>query len=242
MLDCYYMDLSGDCSYEQSLVLSEYLLPERKERVDRLKNKTVAVRQILSGIFLQYCLGKKLDILPQNTTKELKLLYNEHGKPYLRNNKYYFNLSHSGGYVVLALSDTEVGIDIERLREKRTNVAKRFFCKEEYENILSSDKKFLEYWTMKEAFVKCCGSGLDIPLNSFRIVSNSENTYNAEFADCSEYSSFEKYILRVFELKKDYNISVCSLDKAILLSMNSLWNDNLNVKNINLYDIFEAFD
>jgi phosphopantetheine--protein transferase-like protein len=87
-----------------------------------------------------------------------------------------FNLSHSGKYAVLAVSDQPVGIDVERMKKNRLSVAKRCFCPEEYEDIVQAGDewqkniRFLEYWTMKEAYVKRTGEGLRIPLNSFRIL------------------------------------------------------------------------
>jgi phosphopantetheinyl transferase len=62
------------------------------------------------------------------------------------------------------------------MKKNRLSVAKRCFCPEEYEDIVqASDEwqkniRFLEYWTMKEAYVKRTGEGLRIPLNTFRIL------------------------------------------------------------------------
>ena len=78
--------------------------------------------------------------------------------------------------MVLAVSDRAVGIDIERRKKNHLAVAKRCFCPEEYEDIIAvadpqeQERRFLAYWTMKEAYVKCEGSGLTIPLDSFRVV------------------------------------------------------------------------
>ncbi len=42
----------------------------------------------------------------------------------------HFNLSHSGKYVVLAIADQEVGIDIERVRPYHEATAKKIFSNE----------------------------------------------------------------------------------------------------------------
>ena len=57
----------------------------------------------------------RLKYLPKNDVlaklSELEILHNEMGKPYFSNYDLHFNLTHSGGFVVLALySSTEVNI------------------------------------------------------------------------------------------------------------------------------------
>ena len=237
------MNFSSGCSYEQSLVLSEKLLPERKERVSKLKNNDAARKQILTGLFFQHCLEK---VMGQPIT-DIKLLYNEHGKPYLFNNDIYFNMSHSGDNVVMAFCESEVGVDIERMNGKRLNVAKRCFCKEEYEDIISSgneeeqSRRFLEYWTMKEAFVKCCGAGLKIPLNSFRLTDDGD-VYIAGFVRDDEryvdynlerFSRFDSFPVRSIMFDEEYNIAVCLYDKKQLIE------NALTVKKVNFEAVFD---
>ena len=52
----------------------------------------------------------------------------EHGKPLVESRfSVWYNLSHSGDYIVAAFSHLEVGIDIEQKRKARMEVARRFF-------------------------------------------------------------------------------------------------------------------
>lgn len=55
------------------------------------------------------------------------ITYNKYGKPYLKN--FYFNISHSGRWVVLACANEDVGIDIEKIQEEI--VVESFFSEEE---------------------------------------------------------------------------------------------------------------
>ncbi len=101
-----------------------------------------------------------------------------------------FNISHSDVYVMCAahfnLSDEkrrkkqpkdvcQLGCDLERINSLRMNIAKRFFCREEYETILSgkSEKeqteRFYRYWVLKESFMKATREGMALPLDSFCI-------------------------------------------------------------------------
>ena len=43
------------------------------------------------------------------------IFYNENRKPYVKNNPIYFNISHSGEYIVCVVSDKEIGVDIQEV-------------------------------------------------------------------------------------------------------------------------------
>lgn len=216
MLRCYYMDISCDCSLEQSQALYGFLPEERQTGIDKLKNAALAKKRILSGAFLQYVLSLTLDI----PLERISYQYGEYGKPALSGgvvpgsrgwtgDKIEFNLSHSGKYAVLAVSDAAVGIDIENGKRNRMTVAKRCFCREEYEDIATATteaertRRFLEYWTMKEAYVKYLGEGLHIPLSSF-LIRRREDTLSHV-----EVQKQKKYFATGF-LEEEYCISVCS--------------------------------
>jgi 4'-phosphopantetheinyl transferase len=95
-------------------------------------------------------------------TSELKI--SKYGKPY--KDDIYFNVSHSGKYVIMGLSDDkEIGVDIEEIKE---------IDKKMYDYVLSDEerrecqslKDFFEFWTLKEALAKCVGLGLGIHLKN----------------------------------------------------------------------------
>ncbi len=56
--------------------------------------------------------------MEMNTSVRAGLSYGQHGKPYLRNHpEIHFNISHCEGLAVCVFSDTETGVDVERIRE-----------------------------------------------------------------------------------------------------------------------------
>ena len=60
--------------------------------------------------------------------KDYLIRIGEHGKPLVESRfSVWYNLSHSGDYIVAAFSHLEVGIDIEQKRKARMEVARRFF-------------------------------------------------------------------------------------------------------------------
>lgn len=94
------------------------------------------------------------------------------GKPYLKDYPgVQFNLSHSGGWGVCALSKTAVGVDVEMVRPLRQQVAKRFFTPVEQEWLSKRPaEEFFRLWTRKESFTKAQGKGLTLPLDSFSVL------------------------------------------------------------------------
>ena len=72
----------------------------------------------------------------------------ENGKPYLAENPIYFNLSHSGEVTAIAISKSEVGLDIQ-LRDgtPRPALSRRLSPAEREED-------FFKVWTAKETYIK----------------------------------------------------------------------------------------
>jgi 4'-phosphopantetheinyl transferase len=122
---------------------------------------------------LRTLLGRHLDRDPRS----LAFATNEFGKPRLAGDgQAHFNLSHCEERAVLAISDAEVGIDLERDRPiEHVDLAKRYFHPNEVVAITASRdeaeqrRAFFLVWTLKEAVVKALGTGLSTPLDSFEV-------------------------------------------------------------------------
>ena len=67
-------------------------------------------------------------ILEKENVANIEIVYNEHGKPYLKNNELYFNLSHDRNMTVLVTSNQEIGVDLEYLTYKQSVVNKYFIA------------------------------------------------------------------------------------------------------------------
>jgi len=98
--------------------------------------------------------------------------YGDKGKPYLENIPLYFNLSHSGDYVLCAVSGLEVGADLQKIQPVDVRkLAKRFFsepeCRtlERCENDKERQRLFFRLWTRKEAWGKLTGEGVAAALD-----------------------------------------------------------------------------
>lgn len=241
MLKCFYMDIEEVPSKEQITAFEQILPKERMMRQRQLQKKERAVSFLLTSAFMQYGISVTLDI-PMN---EIVYQYGENGKPMLaegviRDGRTVdFNMSHSGRYAVLAVSDAVVGIDIEKRRHGRERVAERCFCRQEYEDIMSAateeerDERFLRYWTMKEAYIKRVGKGLQIPLDSFRILRKEHSL---------SYVEAEKvFFAPIYMKEKAYAVSVCSESKEELSRILEITEKSVNsMQRITLEEMLKA--
>ena len=94
------------------------------------------------------------------------VVYDEFGKPGISPGSTRLSISHTGGFVAIALAQTfNPGIDVERTREKIRNIAARVFNQEELANARShaDELRALQIlWGAKEALYKSYGKkGLD---------------------------------------------------------------------------------
>ena len=124
-----------------------------------------------------YLLLKKL-LSEENVTDPI-FKTAKYGKAYISNIEgIHFNMSHSGRMVLCALSDMEVGADIEyNDPEIDLSIAEHYFYNSEYESIMNSADpadEFFKYWVLKESYMKYTGLGMNLNLNSFEIIIEDE--------------------------------------------------------------------
>lgn len=92
--------------------------------------------------------------------KDPTVLRTDAGKPYFKDLPIKFSVSHSGHRVILAVSEREIGADIQFMSPRSTDIAKRYFTAAECDYIGSDISRFYEIWTKKEALGKWRGTGL----------------------------------------------------------------------------------
>jgi 4'-phosphopantetheinyl transferase len=96
------------------------------------------------------------------------------GKPYsIDDPGLYFNMSNSGGLAAIAFSrDSEVGIDIERIRplpDLDDMITMNFTASEiRFINTRPKEKinRFFRFWTVKESYLKAIGEGMRLTPDS----------------------------------------------------------------------------
>lgn len=93
-------------------------------------------------------------------SKGYEVHYSKEGKPFV-DGELYFNISHSGDYVVLAEADSPVGVDVERVADIGINDGLKNIALTEREKLWVKDSllRFYVVWTRKESLIKCEGGG-----------------------------------------------------------------------------------
>lgn len=172
MLKVFHVKISAFDEVPDAVFLSE-VSRQTREWSGNCKNKVTLRRKLLGEVGIRRLLQQTWGLTPE----DYQIVKGEHGKPYVDCGKtgIYYNLSHSGDYLVCALSDREVGIDIEQTGKMHLEVARRFFHPEEYKNLLlyageQQNDLFYRYWSVKESFLKYTGKGLSASLSGFMVL------------------------------------------------------------------------
>ena len=145
------------------------------------------------------------------TSVRAGLSYGQHGKPYLRNHpEIHFNISHCEGLAVCVFSDTETGVDVERIREVKEKVIPKVFDRAEQELLFwnKAEKEkykeiFYRFWTLKESYVKQSGQGMTVKLTDFAFQPELDPGWRE--VPCTD----EKVGAMQCKLKEKWILSVC---------------------------------
>lgn len=121
------------------------------------------------------------------------------GKPYYKNGVK-FSISHSKDLVVVAFSDSEIGIDIEGITAFDARTISHYFHPKEAEYIekySNSHEIFFKLWTRKEAYLKAIGKGIIDGLN---------------YENClpDKLISKEVWYLRSLSFIRNYQMAICT--------------------------------
>lgn len=150
-------------------------------------NKYKEDNQRRRSFFSWYLLYLKL-VERKINVSNLKVEFNENGKPLIEGIN--FNISHSHNLVAVAISSHEVGIDLELVEEKdNEKIAKKIMNEEEYQKYLKNKEYFYKVWTKKEAYLKRKGLALDFALNKDQKIEDVVSYYIQDEDDHYYYLS-----------------------------------------------------
>lgn len=140
-----------------------------------------------------------------------EILKDDMGKPYLKDCSLQFNVSHSGEYLAMAVSEQPVGIDIQATKNIKEGMYRKVVQPEEA-GLIGADrqKDFLRLWALKESFVKAEGKGLRIPMKDYYFEKENDRYFvNYGGQRMSWTFNIEEMLI------EGYVISVCGLEKEL---------------------------
>lgn len=207
MIDLYYLQIPSLEDFERHKNNLIRHLPKEDQELSLQKdfNKT-RLSSFLGKIVVYYLAKQKID-----SFQNIPFSFHSQGKPFFKEYPdFHFNISHSTDYVVVGISDNELGVDIERIREYKKSIAERFLHPEEFQFLesLDADKQsfaFSSIWNLKESYVKYTGEGI-------------ANTFKEFAIDCKDNSTIQisgnttPVSLKLLQEISGYLVSVCSLE------------------------------
>ncbi|GAE04097.1 4'-phosphopantetheinyl transferase [Paenibacillus sp. JCM 10914] len=205
-IEVYAIQNSDRISEQTYASLFQRLSPERAQYVMRFKQANDYQRSLLGDAMLHRIIQERLGI----ERRYLEYARNQYGKPYLKEYPdIHFNISHSGHWIVCAVSDDWIGIDVEQVNVVDLAIADRFFHPAEREQLLHLHKNkrqslFFDFWTLKESYIKAVGKGLHLPLDSFALEMRDEG-----WAPIMGEEG-RTFFFRQYEIEEGYKMSVCS--------------------------------
>ena len=185
--------LDVELAFRHKKLLLEKANDSQKEKALKFKNEIDQIRSLASSYLV-------------NTLSKKPLLFNDMGKPFFENGPH-FNISHSGRYIVMAVSDKEIGVDIEESVEKDMSSLVRIFNETEAK-MLKEHADFYYLWCAKESLIKCMGGSINkikeipsLPLNGIK-------TFKGHDYQCKAFV-YEKHIVSITrESNEEFEVKI----------------------------------
>lgn len=208
MIEIYSFKIDGEIDSRVFAYLMKQLDENKQAAIKRYLRREDSQRALVSEALARLVIMDSLKI----SNSEIRFGKNEFGKPFLLEHPgFHFNVSHSGEWVVCAVDDEDIGIDVEEICCIDIKIADRFFSRQEVADINSRQEAerlpyFYDIWTLKESYIKAWGKGLSVPLDSFSLSRGG----NGEIL-LTTCNSFNKCFFRQYDIDSGYKMSVCAL-------------------------------
>ena len=143
---------------------------------NRIRSPIQGKTWISCHVTLRIMLANLLGLNPA----DIEISKNRFGRPFLPNSTLFFSLSHTNSSYLLGFSSNgKIGVDIEELSKEEDlhELIEYTFSKEETDFCKNGNlhDRFLETWTLKEAFLKATGVGLVNEMKSVNVAGSVNN-------------------------------------------------------------------
>ena len=150
----------------------EGISPQRREKALALRRQEDRLRSLAAAVLLDTALrpwGRR--------ERDMRYRFTGMGKPFFPElPDFHFSLSHAGEVAVCAVSDREIGADVERRRPVSDTLLRRYFSEKERQTV-----EPLWLWVRKESYGKLTGRGLAELKESRHPLWEEERTEGAVF-------------------------------------------------------------
>ena len=190
-------ELAQEKSYQHWYGLMD---PERKNKIDRIKPESGKLCSLGAGILMKKALEAE-------GINDFELCYKGREKPYIKDREdVFFNISHSGEMVALGISDKEIGVDIEKVKEFQDSLINYVFNDTDisFAKELSPEWGYTRLWTIKESIMKHSGIGIGLEPRKIQVYLKDDRIRaKAEKYPCDDLN----FTCHTIE---NYQLTVCS--------------------------------
>lgn len=181
-----------------------YISSEERSYIVRCLDTAERMRRMVGRLLVHWVAASLTGTRPT----DVSLIPDPRGKPIIaRTPALYFNLSHSGEYVLAVFGVSEVGIDIESKHRVESPLLHYALTSDEYGYVMhAADEggvrtRFVKVWTRKESYFKAIGTGLR---GAWREISFVAHQLPRQQID--EWRFYE------YDLDPDYMVVACVTD------------------------------
>lgn len=199
---------------ECRLLLSE----DEREKQARFHFERDRHRYLVTRAMVRTVLSEYVDV----PAKDWRYAANDYGKPSIAPELtsargIEFNVSHTDGLVVLGVTrERAIGVDVENVRSRQVDIgiADRYFAPPEVAALRALPRErqqrgFLEFWTLKESYIKARGMGLSIPLDRFWF--ELSTGLPVQFViDAALIDRADRWQIRQLDTGSDYVAAICA--------------------------------
>ncbi len=198
----YLFDELGSITEAEYAAAYELLFEERKKKTARYRFGRDRLLSTFAYILLLYGLKSEGRLVEQKP----EFAYHPYGKPYFLSEKLsnvFFNFSHCSEGIVCAISDGEIGVDIETYVqdiEKIKDLVLHPCERKLFDSRKDNEALLTQIWTIKEAYTKMKGYGLAMEITDLDF---SDFFIGREYDDSSLLTQrFDRYVVSVFGCDK----------------------------------------
>lgn len=215
----FYCDEINEISEELYDRLYSYLPQERQIKILKMLKKEHRYQSLIAYWLLVYAIQKRSGALIR-----VEFEYSKYNRPLLKDTHFKFSFTHSENFVACALSESEIGIDAERLTECTEGMAKLVFGEREiteWKNMLEKadkDEYFTAAWTKKESVLKYKSLGLQGNLKEVDLGGKTGSWFDQKTGLYVETKrQNDRFVSICSEEEKHvfYNVSISEIEKIM---------------------------
>ena len=158
--------------------ISQFDLNELQTYSDRWCQKINDLSRKKESLLARLLLDKLCKKLGFGSIQKCGFNKNEKGKPFFSNEpEVHLSITHSDGYVWVAVSNSPIGIDFEKVSKEFKNELEIAFSDTDWKFVSNDFQKIFQYFSLKESYSKMIGTGFTMEPKKIQLSLLDKNCY-----------------------------------------------------------------